>query len=67
MMALRGLHSSKVPSVSEGLLCIAPQIYREYAAEFREMARTSESDQQRAFYLKGGTYPAHTISHSVDP
>jgi hypothetical protein len=36
----------------EGVLEIAPRIYRDYANEFRELARTSESDAQRATYLK---------------
>jgi hypothetical protein len=36
----------------EGVLQIPPRIYREYADEFRELARTSESDHQRALYLK---------------
>ncbi len=40
------------PGVSEELLRIAPRIYREYADEFRELARTSESDHQRSLYLK---------------
>ena len=36
----------------EGILGIAPRIYRDYANEFRELARTSGSDAQRALYLK---------------
>lgn len=38
--------------VDDGVLQIPPRIYREYADEFRELARTSESDPQRALYLK---------------
>jgi hypothetical protein len=47
---------SKRAAEREGVLEIAPRIYREYADEFRELARMSESEQQRSFYLKA----AHT-------
>jgi hypothetical protein len=40
------------PEAREEVLQIAPRIYREYAKNFRELARTSESDPQRAIYLK---------------
>ena len=36
---------------TSGVLSIAPMIYREYAAELRELARTATSDS-RALYLK---------------
>jgi hypothetical protein len=36
----------------EGVLEIAPRIYREYASEFRKSAREAMSDSQREIYLK---------------
>jgi hypothetical protein len=36
---------------TSGILSIAPVIYREYAAELRELARTANNDC-RAIYLK---------------
>jgi hypothetical protein len=36
---------------TDGVLSIAPAIYREYAAELRELARTAANDS-RALYLK---------------
>lgn len=38
--------------MSEGVLSIAPQIHREYAAEFKQLARTANDDQVRAHYLQ---------------
>jgi hypothetical protein len=43
--------SEEIP-ISAGVLRIPPQIYREYAAEFKEMARTSGNDEQRSLYLR---------------
>jgi hypothetical protein len=40
------------PVAREDVLQIAPRVYREYAKNFKELARTSESDAQRAIYLK---------------
>src|ERR1700733_194865 len=40
------------PGAREEVLQIAPRIYREYAKNFRELARTSESEPQRDIYLK---------------
>lgn len=36
----------------EEVLEIAPRIYREYAGEFGELARTATSEPQRDVYLK---------------
>jgi hypothetical protein len=41
-----------VPGAREEVLQIAPRIYREYAKNFKELARTSESEPQRDIYLK---------------
>jgi hypothetical protein len=38
--------------VREEVLHIAPRIYREYANEFKELSRKSESEPQRDIYLK---------------
>ena len=35
-----------------GVLSLPPQIYREYAAELRELARTAATSSSRALYLK---------------
>jgi hypothetical protein len=40
------------PGAREEVLQIAPRIYREYVNEFRDLARASESEPQRAIYLK---------------
>jgi hypothetical protein len=42
----------KGASMSESVLNIAPQIHREYAAEFKELARTTGDDLVRAHYLQ---------------
>jgi hypothetical protein len=36
----------------EGILEIAPRIYREYASDFGDLARAATSDSQRDIYLK---------------
>lgn len=36
----------------EGVLSIPPRMYRQYAEEFKELARTATSLQQRTLYLK---------------
>jgi hypothetical protein len=36
----------------EGVLEIAPRIYREYASEFGALARVATDDSQRDMYLK---------------
>ncbi|MGA7430742.1 MAG: hypothetical protein WBD33_17735 [Xanthobacteraceae bacterium] len=40
------------PAAREEVLQIAPRIYREYANEFKELSRKSESEPQRDMYLK---------------
>jgi hypothetical protein len=40
------------PGAREKVLQIAPRIYREYANDFGELARSSESEPQRAIYLR---------------
>ncbi|MGB6799363.1 MAG: hypothetical protein WBE48_23060 [Xanthobacteraceae bacterium] len=40
------------PPAREEVLQIAPRIYREYANEFKELSRKSESERQRDIYLK---------------
>ncbi|MGB7039954.1 MAG: hypothetical protein WBD83_10085 [Xanthobacteraceae bacterium] len=40
------------PPAREEVLQIAPRIYREYANEFKELSRKSESEPQRDIYLK---------------
>jgi hypothetical protein len=40
------------PAAREEVLQIAPRIYREYANEFKELSRKSESEPQRDIYLK---------------
>jgi hypothetical protein len=40
------------PAAREEVLEIAPRIYREYANEFKELARTSERESQRDIYLQ---------------
>ena len=37
---------------TSGVLSIPPLIYREYAAELRELARTAATNSSRALYLK---------------
>ena len=37
---------------TSGVLSIPPMIYREYAAELRELARTAATNSSRALYLK---------------
>jgi hypothetical protein len=34
------------------VLSIAPRMYREYAAEYKQLARTATNERQRATYLK---------------
>ena len=49
------LHSACPASAdvaTSGVLSIPPLIYREYAAELRELARTATSNSSRALYLK---------------
>jgi hypothetical protein len=49
------LRRSPVNSVGgavNGVLSIPPLIYREYVAEYRELARTAANELQRALYLK---------------
>jgi len=40
------------PGAREEVLQIALRIYREYAKDFRELACTSDTEPQRAIYLK---------------
>jgi hypothetical protein len=39
-------------AAAKGVLSIPPLIYREYAAEYKELARTTTNDSERALYLK---------------
>jgi hypothetical protein len=39
-------------AATNGVLSIPPLIYREYAAEYKELARTATNSPQRALYLK---------------
>jgi len=43
---------SHVVAAGGGVLSIPARIYREYADEFRELARTATNGHQRAIYLK---------------
>jgi len=44
--------SNSTVVVANGVLSIPPQIYREYAAECRALARTATNESQRGLYLK---------------
>jgi hypothetical protein len=44
--------SNSTGVVANGVLSIPPQIYREYAAECRALARTATKESQRGLYLK---------------
>jgi hypothetical protein len=44
--------STSTAVVANGILSIPPQIYREYAAECRALARTATNESQRGLYLK---------------
>ena len=38
--------------MNSNVLSIAPSIYREYAHEYKELARSTPDEHQRALYLK---------------
>lgn len=40
------------PASDGGLLSISPRQYREYAVEWKALAASADSDQQRALFLK---------------
>jgi hypothetical protein len=44
--------SNSTGVVANGVLSIPPQIYREYAAECRALARAATNESQRGLYLK---------------
>ena len=44
--------SNSTVVVANGVLSIPPQIYREYAAECRALARSATNESQRGLYLK---------------
>jgi hypothetical protein len=39
-------------AAANGVLSIPPLIYREYAVEYQELARTAANELERAIYLK---------------
>jgi hypothetical protein len=45
---------------ANGVLSISPRMYRQYAAQYRELARTATNGAQRAMYLKMATTWIHT-------
>jgi hypothetical protein len=51
MTTLNSAGATSRDAATSGVLSIPPAIYREYAAELRELARTAPDDS-RALYLK---------------
>jgi len=49
---LTGSPVNSVGGAANGVLSIPPLIYREYAAEYWELARTAANELQRTLYLK---------------
>ena len=46
--------------MKSAVLSIPPSIYREYADEFKELARSTSEELQRALYLKMAIMWEHT-------
>ena len=62
--------SNSTVVVGNGVLSIPPQIYREYAAECRALARTATNVSQRGLYLKMAntwTYAAVRFEAGLEP
>jgi hypothetical protein len=47
-----GGNTDELKRSPDGVLAISPRMYREYAAEYKELARTATDWGQRAIYLK---------------
>jgi hypothetical protein len=45
-------NDSFAPAADGGLLSISPRQYREYAAEWKALAASADSDKQQALFLK---------------